>query len=140
MARSNIGKDCSLRILYNGTITNIRDVTDFQAKAEYKTQRTDPLNGPPRETPIPSGWRISFGADRGSSALDVLFAQIESVFWTTGQIGSGTIYQTIQEVDGTTTTWEYSEVGLMYADAGNFTAETTVKQKVTGFSGRRVKV
>lgn len=137
MARSNIGKDTTITILYNGVRVDLPDITMFDSKPEYKVQRTDPLNGPPRETPIPSGWRISISCDRDGPALDALFNSIETAFWTTGATGTGSIYQIIKEVDGTTTTYEFQGVGLKLDDPGSWSAETTVKQKISGFASVR---
>lgn len=133
----SIGRDCQVVLLWNGVRVDLRDVTSFQAAQEVRHQRSDPLNSAPVEFSTPAGWRGQFNVDRGSSALDDLIASIETSFWSAGMIGSGSIYQYITEVDGTTSTYEYTGVSLTLSNSGHYQAENIVKQTITFYASQR---
>ena len=135
-----IGRNCSVILLWSGVRVDLRDVTGFSASQEVKHQRADPLNSTPVEFTTPSGWRGQFQVDRGSSAVDDLIASIESSFWTSGIIGSGTIYQYVTEPDGSLSTYEFIGVSLILSNAGNFQADTIVKQTIGFFASQRVRI
>ena len=135
-----IGRNCSVILLWNGVRVDLRDVTGFSANQEVKHQRADPLNSTPVEFTTPSGWRGQFQVDRGNSAVDDLIASIESSFWTSGLIGSGTIYQYVTEPDGSLSTYEFVGVSLILSSAGNFQADSIVKQSIGFFASQRVKI
>ena len=135
-----IGRNCQLVLLWNGTRVDLSDVTGFSANQEVKHQRADPLNSTPVEFTTPSGWRGEFLVDRGNSAVDDLIAAIESAFWTSGTINSGTIYQYVTEPDGSLSTYEFIGVSLVLTSAGSYQADVIVKQKIGFFASQRVKL
>ncbi len=135
-----IGRDCTVVFLWNGQRITIRDVTGFQSQQEVSTQRADPLNSIPIEFNTPKGWRGSFAVDRGNSAVDDLVASIESAFWNAGIIGSGTIYQYINETDGSQSCYEYVGVSLTLTASGNYQAEGIVHQTIGFFASLRNKI
>ena len=135
-----IGRNCQLVLLWNGTRVDLSDVTGFTANQEVKHQRADPLNSTPVEFTTPSGWRGEFLVDRGNSAVDDLIAAIESAFWSSGTINSGTIYQYVTEPDGSLSTYEFVGVSLVLTSAGSYQADVIVKQKIGFFASQRVKL
>ncbi len=135
-----IGRNCQLVLLWDGTRVDLADVTGFTANQEVKHQRADPLNSTPVEFTTPSGWRGEFLVDRGNSAVDDLIAAIESAFWTSGTINSGTIYQYVTEPDGSLSTYEFVGVSLVLTSAGSYQADVIVKQKIGFFASQRVKL
>ena len=135
-----LGRNCQLVLLWNGTRIDLRDVTGFTATQEVKHQRADPLNSTPVEFTTPSGWRGKFEVDRGNSAVDDLIATIETAFWAAGTIGVGTIYQYVTEADGRLNTYEFTGVSLVLSNAGNFQADSIVKQTLGFFASQRVKI
>ena len=138
--RPTIGRDCSVTLLWNGTRIDLETVTGFEAMQQVKSQRSDPLNGVPLEFNTPSGWRGSFHADRGSSALDRLIAANEAAFWNSGIVGSGTIFQNITEADGSLTTFAFVGVAMTLSQAGSYVSEGIVKQTISFFASLRNKV
>ncbi len=135
-----IGHNCSVVILWQGTRYDFRDVTMFSSAQEVTPQRSDPLNSPPIEFNTPRGWRGTIGIDRATPTLDNLISSIEAAFWNAGVIGSGTIYQYIKEVDGSTTTFEFVNASLNLTAAGSYAAEAIVKQSLAFFSSLRNKL
>jgi len=135
----SIGRDCRITLLWNGNRIDLRDVTGFQAQQQTRVQRADPLNGVPIEFNTPCGWRGAFSIARANANLDNLVAAIEAGFWNGGTVGSGTIYQYISEPDGSTTTWEYSNIS-MTLKTDKWQAEGMVHQDVTFFASVRTKI
>ena len=136
----SIGRDCQVVLLWNGIRIDLRDVIGFSAQQQVKLQRSDPLNSVPIEFNTPAGWRGQFQVDRGSSALDDLVAAIEAAFWNAGMIGSGTIYQYLNEADGSVSTYEYIGVALTFTDSGHYKAENIVTQTVSFFASQRNRI
>lgn len=140
MANSyNIGRDCQITVLWNGSRVDLRDVTAFTASQETQALRANPLNSAPVEFNVPDGWRGSFRIARASSALDELVATIESDYWDSGTINSGTIYQYISETDGTMTTWEYSNISLKLKN-DTWQADQMIHQEVLFFASTRTLI
>lgn len=135
----SIGRDCRMTLLWNGARIDLRDVTGFQAEQQTVVQRADPLNGVPVEFNTPMGWRGVFSVARANANLDSLVAAIEASFWNAGTIGSGTIYQYVREPDGSTTTWEYTNVS-MTLKTDRWQAEGMVHQHVQFFASTRTKI
>ena len=136
----SIGRDCQVVLLWNGIRIDLRDVVGFQAEQQVKLQRSDPLNSVPVEFNTPAGWRGQFHIDRGSSALDDLIVAIESAFWNAGVIGSGTIYQYVNETDGSTSTYEFTGVALTLTNSGTYKAEIIVTQTINFFASQRNRI
>ncbi|WP_215755095.1 hypothetical protein [Acetobacter sp. P5B1] len=136
----SIGRNCRLTLLWAGSRVDLRDVTGFTANQETTTQRADPLNSTPVEFATPNGWRGSFTVARANRALDDLVADIEAGFWSAGTINSGTIYQYISEPDGSTSKWQFSQVGLSLSAGGSWQKEGIVYQTLSFFSPIRTKI
>ena len=136
----SIGRDCQVVLLWNGIRIDLRDVVGFQAEQQVKLQRSDPLNSVPVEFNTPAGWRGQFQIDRGSSALDDLVAAVEAAFWNAGIIGSGTIYQYLNEANGSVSTYEFVGVALTLTQSGHYKAENIVTQTVAFFASQRNRI
>jgi hypothetical protein len=135
----SIGRNCRVTLLWNGTRVDLRDVTGFEAKQVTRVQRADPLNGVPVVFNTPNGWTGSFIIARADATLDSLVAAVESSFWNSGVIGSGTIYQYVTEPDSSLTTWEYSNVS-MTLETDRWQAEGIVHHTLKFFASTRVKI
>ena len=135
----SIGRDCRITVLWNGQGVDLRDVTSFGASQETHALRASPLNGMPVEFNVPNGWRGSFQIARASAALDNLVAAIEAAYWNAGTVGSGTIYQYVTEPDGTTSTWEYTNVSIKLKNDA-WQSDQMVHQTVQFFASTRAKI
>ncbi|AFW00509.1 phage protein [Gluconobacter thailandicus F149-1 = NBRC 100600] len=135
----SIGRDCRITVLWNGQRVDLRDVTSFGASQETHALRASPLNGMPVEFNVPNGWRGSFQIARASAALDNLVAAIEAAYWNAGTVGSGTIYQYVTEPDGTTSTWEYTNISIKLKNDA-WQSDQMVHQTVQFFASTRTKI
>lgn len=137
----SLGKDCQLVLIApTGAQVSLSIVTGFDAKQGVHSIRVRPLNGPPQGFDMPDGWTGSFHVERGNSALDDLFSQIEQSFWNGGSIGTGQIYQYVTEVNGSQSVYLFGGVTITLSDAGNWQADSSVKQTVTFFAATRKRV
>lgn len=137
----NIGRDTSLVLIApTGARVDLSLVTGFQAKQNVHSLRVRPLTGPTQGADIPDGWDGSFEIERGSSTADDLFAQIESGFWATGTLGIGQIFQYVNEVNGSTSTYQYDGVTMHLSNAGDWKSDATVKETIAFFASTRKRV
>ena len=115
-------------------------VTDFDVKETSKTVSVMPMSGPELRDEIPQGWEGSFGVDRATTAVDDYFATRAATFFATGRLPLIKMYQYIQEVNGTTSTWECNGVSLKLGDGGKFAGAEVVKQKISWFASTRIRI
>lgn len=66
-------------------------------------------------------------------------AAVEAAYWNAGTVGSGTIYQYVTEPDGTTSTWEFSNVS-MQLKSDPWQADHMIHQTVQFFASTRTKI
>lgn len=137
----NLGKDCSLVVIApTGQRIDLSIVMDFDAKQQVHQIRIDPLNGPPQGVDVPRGWNGTFGIERATSAADDLFSTLEQGFWAGGVLGNGQIFQYVQEVNGSTSTYQFDGVAMHLSEAGNYKADNSVKQTISFFASTRKRV
>lgn len=138
----NVGRDCQVVLIAPGTgqRVDLEIVSGFTARQDTTKVRIGPLNGPPIGADLPNGWQGTFDIERGNSNADDLIYQIESGYWNAGLIGVGTLYQYVQEVNGSTSTYEFSNVALSLDDAGAYHGDASVKQRISFFASVRNRV
>ncbi|GCE85161.1 hypothetical protein [Komagataeibacter diospyri] len=136
----NVGRDCRVVLIYNGSRIKLPTVTGFQAQQQTHRLTSSPLNDMPAFYDTPNGWSGTFNFQRDNSGADDLFAAIESGFWDAGTMILGSIYQYLDECDGTTTTYEFMGATIALNNAGNFQSENIVNQSVSFMARIRNKI
>lgn len=136
----NVGRDCRVVLVYNGSRIDLPTVTGFQSQQQTTQLTSKPLNDEPVFYDVPNGWRGTFTVQRDGSALDDLMIAVEAGFWSAGTMLLGTIYQYVTEVDGTQSTYEYVGASLRQPEAGNFQSENIVSQRLEFTARRRNKI
>ena len=136
----SIGRDCQLVVMGPAGRVDLSYVTGFESRQMTQPIRVDRLDGLQMGTELPKGWEGSFEVERGSSAVDDFIAASEMVFRTTGSLPYGTLYQYINEPNGSTSTYQYSSVVFKLANAGVWKGDGAVKQKLEFFAGARVRL
>lgn len=137
----NLGRDVSLVVISPmGGEVQLSIVMGFDAKQETHAIRVRPLNGPTQAADLPDGWNGSIKLDRGSSAVDDLFSQIELGYWAGGNIGTGEVYQYVNEVDGSVSTYLFGGVTMKLSDSGSWKADSTVTQSIDFYASTRKRV
>ena len=102
--------------------------------------RLDRLDGIPMGAELPKGWEGSFEVERGTSEVDDFIAAAEQAFFTQGSLAAGTVYQYVTEVDGSTSTYQYSGVAFKLVNAGTWRGDASVKQRLEFFATQRQRL
>jgi len=136
----SIGRQCSLVFIGPFGRVDLATVTGFDPKQRTHKVGSRPLNGPPLEYHLPDGWEGEIHLDRGSSAADDLIAQIEAGYWASGDLGNSTVYQYVQEGNGSTSTYQFDGAQVNMSQSGHWKADGTVKQTLSFYAATRRRV
>jgi hypothetical protein len=136
----SIGRDCQLVVMGPQGRVDLTYVTGFESRQMTQSVRLDRLDGVPMGAELPKGWEGSFEVERGTSAVDDFIAAAELAFLNQGSMPAGTVYQYVSEVDGSTSTYQYSGVVFKLVNAGIWKGDSTVKQKLEFFATQRQRV
>lgn len=137
----NIGKDYRFDFyMPTGTLT-LPTLLKFTKKKLNQKLTVKPLNGLPIHLNFQEGgWEGSFEVSRKDSTLDDYFAAIEAAYYAGVNLPDGVIQETIQEISGPPSTYQYQGVVLYFDDAGDSEAEKNVIQKVSFCATTRIKL
>lgn len=141
VSQFNVGRDGSLRVqLASGQIT--LNYTSFEAQQQTHTVYSRPVNAPTVAAELPDHWTAKFQIDRNSSALEDAIAAIEAAYWANGATGinAATVYQYINELDGSVSTYMLTNCTLKLSDAGTYKQDAAVTQSLDVIASQRVKV
>jgi hypothetical protein len=136
----SVGSDVSLIIVTGEGPLAVNLLTGFSSKMDILDQKVKGLDGITRHVRFPDGWSGSFMLERMDSTLDDYFAQIEADYYANVDESPASITQIIQEPNGQVTQWRYLNVLLKYDDAGEWTGDKTVKQRMSFLAQMRLKV
>jgi hypothetical protein len=136
----SLGNDCRV-VLILGSLGRLdfSHVIGFTANQLVKKLRVPVLNYPPLGRDIPGGWEGSFDVERANSAADDMSVTLEAMFWNGQRLPTGQLYQYLNEVDGSVSTYLFEGVTVSLRNAGTFHQEQPVKQTVEFFARRRVR-
>lgn len=137
----NIGKDARFDIHASSGPLTLPTLLKFTSKKLNQKLTVKPLNGLPIHLNFQEGgWEGNFEVSRADGTIDDYFAQYEAAYYAGQNQPAGTIQETIAEVDGSVSTYQYQGVVLYYDDAGDYEAEKNVVQKVSFAASTRVKL
>lgn len=136
----SVGRDVSLDIVGPSGPVRFSLITKFSSKQQTKTSKIKGLDGITRPVRFFDGWDGSFEIERQDSTVDDYFSQLEANYYSGLNDASVTITETITEVSGAVSQYRYTGVLLQLDDAGDYAGDSTVKQKVSFISSRRIKV
>lgn len=135
-----VGRDVSLDIIGPSGPLRFSLITGFMAKPDITDQKIKGLDGITRHVRFPDGWSGSFDIERENSLVDDYFAELEANYYAGLNEKSCTITETITEVSGAVTQYQFVGVLFKLDDAGDYKGDATVKQKLSFVSSRRLKV
>ena len=136
----SVGRDCSVVLMGPFGRVDIPNVMGFDCKQETAAIKVDRLDGVQMNAELPKGWTGSFDVERGGSSVDDLFSNIEAAWYLSGSIINSTIYQYIQEPNGSTSTYQFDNCSLKLDDSGAGKGDASVKQKISFMANRRRRV
>jgi len=135
-----VGRDIALTFVGPNGPLQFNLITDFRSKPEITDQKIKGLDGITRHVRFPDGWSGSLSIERQDSTIDDYFAQLEANYYAGLNEQSMTITETITEVNGSVSQYQYTGVLLKLDDAGDYSGDKTVKQSVSFVAQRRFKV
>ena len=137
----NTGRDYSLSLtLPNGKVSTI-NLIEASFEPSTKTEMIVPLNGVPTHLIFPQGWKGTLTFNRNSAQIDQFYAAFEAAFYSNGAvIPGGSITETIQEVDGSVSTFKYTGVQVVPGKTGDWKGGDKVTQTLTVVASQKVQV
>lgn len=135
-----VGSDCQLVVMGPFGRVDMEHVTGFEARQLTLALRVDRLDGVQLGAELPKGWTGSFMLDRGSSAVDDFITQIEQAYLAGQSISAGTLYQYVNEPDGSTSTYQFNGVVFKLTSAGAYKGDAAVTQRLDFYASGRVRV
>jgi hypothetical protein len=136
----SIGRDCSLVVMAPTGRIDLTYVTAFESHQLTVPVRVDCIDGVALGAELPKGWDGSFELERGDSTVDDFIASMEASFINGQNLGAGTLYQYVAEPDGSTSTYQYSNVVFKLTHAGTWRGDASVKQRLEFFASQRLRV
>ncbi|CAH2606521.1 conserved protein of unknown function (plasmid) [Rhodovastum atsumiense] len=136
----NVGRDCTIVMVGPFGRVDLPNITGFDARPGYAQVHVDRLDGTQLHAALPKGWNGSIDLERAGPSVDDLMALIELGWFTTGRVSNGSIYQYIQEPDGSQSTYQFDNVSFWMEDSGRWQGDTSVKQRLAFSANRRRKV
>lgn len=136
----SIGSDCTLVVIGPSGQIDLSYVTGFEARQVTRPIRVDRLDGVVMAADLPAGWEGSFEIERGSSEAEDFIASLEAAYYQNASLPASTLYQYINEPDGSVSTYQYSAVVFRLANAGAWRGDAPVRQRLEFFASRRVRV
>jgi hypothetical protein len=135
-----VGSDCQVVVMGPFGRVDLTHVIGFESHQMTLTLRVDRLDGVQLGAELPKGWTGSFMLDRGSSAVDDFIAQIEQAYLAGQSIAAGTLYQYVNEPDGSTSTYQFNGVVFKLSSAGVYKGDAAVTQKLDFYASGRTRV
>ncbi len=134
----SVGRDTTLDIIdpQVGTL-RFNKITEFQSKQDVTDIKVKGIDGITEHVTFADGWSGSFSIERQDATLDKYFSRLEQDYYSGLNRAAATITQTIQEADGSITTFRYLKVVFKLDDAGSWAGDKTVKQKISFMASRR---
>ncbi len=136
----SVGRDVSLSIVTASGPLRLSLITGFSAKPNTKDQPIKGMDGVTRHLRLPDGWAGSFDVERQDSTVDDYFAQLEANYYAGQNEAPATITETITEPNGSVTQYRYTGVLLKLDDAGSWTGDASVKQRLSFIASRKLKL
>lgn len=136
----SVGRECQVVALGAYGRVDLEHVTGFEGRQMTASVRVDRIDGVQLGAELPKGWEGHFDLERGNSAVEDFIAHLESDFHNGLSPAPGTLYQYINESDGSTSTYQYNNVVFKLASAGLWRGDASVKQRLEFFASTRVRM
>lgn len=136
----SVGRDCQVVVLGPYGRIDLSHVTGFESRQLTSSVRVDRIDGSQLGAELPKGWEGQFDLERGNSAAEDFIAQVEADFYAGRAPATGTMYQYIQESDGSTSTYQFDGVVFKLVQAGAWRGDASVTQRLTFFASTRKRV
>lgn len=137
----SLGRDYKFDIYTATGLLVLPTLLNFKRRKINHKLTVKPLNGLPIHLNFQEGgWEGSFDVSRADGTLDTHFANNEAFYYAGANLPTGVIQETIEEVAGVPTTFQFQGVILYYEDPGEAEAEKNVIQRVSFAASTRIKL
>ena len=136
----NIGRDLAFVVVGPNGLVEIPQVTSYSATRNSTDLASKGIDGTTRHANLPDSYTIVISYDRTNSAIDDLFALIDADYYAGVNIKGGTIYETVQNTNGSVSQYRYEDVVLKYDGGGEYKGDSFVSSKITCMATRKIKV
>lgn len=136
----SVGSDCQIVVMGPFGRVDLAHVTGFEARQITMAVRVDRLDGVQLGAELPKGWAGSFSLDRGSSAVDDFVAELEQAYFSGQSIGAGTLYQYVNEPNGSISTYQFNGVVFKLTSSGVYKGDAAVTQRLDFYASGRTRV
>src|ERR1700734_3119230 len=96
----SVGRDTQLVVMGPSGRVDLEHITSFESRQLTQSVRVSRLDGTQLGTELPKGWEGSFELERGNSVVEDFIAATEQTYFNGGSANSITMYQYINETDG----------------------------------------
>jgi hypothetical protein len=135
-----VGSDARFDIVTASGLLTLTGLESFSSKKLTHKTKVRLLNGKPISLQFPDGWEGAFLVARTDSMVDDYFSAQEAAQLAGANLGTGTIHQTIEEVNGSVSQYMYTDVQLILEDTGSWESISEVKQHISFVASARPKV
>lgn len=132
----NIGRSGTV-VFIGPTGTVALNYTDFKSEQMTHSVESRPVNGETIAGDLPDLWNGTIDIDRNSAGVDQMVALIEANYFAGQGLPLSNIYQYIDEVDGSQSIWQYTNVTFTLTSAGSWKQNDLVKQSIKFKASRR---
>jgi hypothetical protein len=136
----SVGRDTQLVVIGPSGQITLNHVTGFESRQVTQSVRVNRLDGNQLGLELPKGWEGSFDLERGDSTIEDFIAITEQNYYNGSVVVTGSMYQYVSEVDGSTSTYQYESVVFHLSNAGQWRGDSAVKQKLEFFASRRMRM
>ncbi|MDR6381831.1 hypothetical protein [Paraburkholderia caribensis] len=138
----NIGRDGAQITIIDSNVgpVTISNIVGFESKPEMIKLKSVPVTGRVLRRAIYDGHSGTFEIDRQDPSYDTYFADAEASYFAGLPPGQVFITQTVNELDGSVTQWQYSDVALYPEDGGSWRGQEKVTQKFSFEAGRKIRI
>lgn len=136
----SVGRDLALDVFTTQGVIRFNTVTGFDSKQMTTKHTVKALDGKNRFLEIPEGWDGTISIERADDQLDSYIANLEAGYYAGLGIGFSQITETITNPDGSISTYRFTDVAFKLDDAGSWTSDKAVAQKLSWCASKRIKV
>jgi hypothetical protein len=138
----NVGRDGAQVTIFDSNVgqVTINGITSFESKPGMIKLKSVGINGRISHRPIPDGHSGTFEIDRQDASFDAYFADAEATYYAQLPPTSVVITQTVLELDGSVSQFQFIDVALYPEDAGTYKGQDKVTQRFTFDAGTKIRI
>ncbi|CAB3784327.1 hypothetical protein [Pararobbsia alpina] len=138
----NVGRDGAQVTVFDSSVgqVTINGITSFESKPGMVKLKSVDINGRIKHRPVPDGHSGTFEIDRQDASFDAYFADAEASYYAQLPPTAVIITQTINELDGSVSQFQFLDVALYPEDSGTYKGQDKVTQRFTFDAGTRIKI